>query len=317
MTHIVEIIILHLLAIAVFYSLRRLWRTIQALRRRELLSDDIAGCCESLGYIGCSAICSAGADLSHIERLLDVEYDRYEVIVVLDSDLERALFCDIVSRYRLIRVNCPTSDELPSATMRSLYRSRQRSFRRLILIDRCHSTLYDDLDAALSVASYQYVIPIGRNSTLCQHAIESIAIKLSEPENRNCELLYSTTSHTFVFQREAVVRRGGFSPRILRRATPFERLDTYLPLIYSDSEQETINFLYVAAIFLLIGALILVEALLISNGVAVATAVTLAMVLLAAMTEQRLCSPANCSTGARISHIRRIIGIFNDRNFVI
>ena len=231
----ISLLLLAFLSVA---TLRQIILAERATRRQALLTDDVAGCCESVGFVGCSIICTGVSEMGQIRDLLSEEYDRYEVVVVLDSTLQSEAFREIVAHFRMIRVNDTQTGELPSASIAALYRSRQRSFRRLILIDRRASTPYDDLDAALSVASYGYIFPIGHNTRLCPRAIESVVITLAEPANSGVEMLHSVASGSCIFQREAIIRRGGFSPRMLRRTTPFRRICTHLPLTFHTDDGE-------------------------------------------------------------------------------
>lgn len=310
----ISLLLLTLLSVA---TLRQIILAERASRRQALLTNDVAGCCESLGFVGCSIICTGVSEMEQIEDLLSEEYDRYEVVVVLDSALQSEAFREIVAHFRMIRVNDTQTGELPSASIAALYRSRQRSFRRLIVVDRRASTPYDDLDAALSVASYDYLFPIGHNTRLCPRAIESVVIALAEPANSGVEMLHSVTSESYVFQREAIIRRGGFSPRMLRRTTPFQRICTHLPLTFRTNDGEGKNLFRCAILFCSCMTLLITEGILLGWGIAAATAATAGFVVAAARYAARLNVPTNCSVRMRLCHIKRIIGIFRPAKFII
>ena len=310
----ISLLILALLSAA---TLRNIVLVARATKRQSLLTDDVAGCCESLGFVGCSVICTGVSKMEQIEDLLSEEYDRFEVVVVMDSTLQSEAFREIVAHFRMIRVNATQTGELPSASIDALYRSRQRSFRRLILVDRRTSTTYDDLDAALSVASYGYVFPIGRNMRLCAHAIESVVIALAEPKNSGVELLYSATSGSYIFQREAIIRRGGFSPRMLHRRATFRRICLHLPLTFCSDDDKEQNLFRGLILFCVGTTLLIIESILLGWDIMVATAATVCFVLAAASYVARLNVPANCSVRMRLCHIKRIIGIFRPAKFII
>ena len=287
-------------------------RIADAARRRALITDDIAGCCESLGFVGCSVICSGVKEIEHIEELLGQEYDRYEVIVTLDAEEYRQEFSEIVSRYRMIRVNCAASEELPTATIRALYRSRQRCFRRLIIIDKAFTTPYDDLDAATSVASYNYLLPAGTHTHLCPKAIEHIAITLSEPRQGEAELFFSKATDSYVFQRDAIIANGGFSPHIIGQIPSSNHLSTYLPLTFS-SQQQRYTLATAAVIIALLG-LVYIAA---GAATTIATISTLAMVAACARYIYRVTAPAKCSFKIMLCYFRKMPTFFRPRKFII
>lgn len=291
-----------------------LWmiRIADATRRRDIIIDDIAGCCESLGFVGCSAICSGVRGIARIEELLGQEYDRYEVIITIDAEQYPEEFRAIISHYRMIRVNCSRSEELPSATIRNLYRSRQRSFRRLILLDKPHSDIYGDLDAAAIVASYNYLLPVGPTTHLCNKAIESIAITLSEQDFHSIGLLHTVTSDTYVFCRDAVINNGGFSPHIVRQIPRSAQLQTYTPIaIDTKNDTEAVALAIIAAIVL---PLIF---MFVGWGAVAAAASTIIAFLSIARYISRLTHPANCSLQVMLCYFRRIGSIFRRRKFQI
>lgn len=291
-----------------------LWtiRISDATRRRDIIIDDIAGCCESLGFVGCSAICSGVRGIDRIEELLGQEYDRYEVIITFDAEQYPEEFRTIISHYRMIRVNCSRSEELPSATIRNLYRSRQRSFRRLILLDKPHSDIYGDLDAAAIVASYNYLLPVGPTTHLCNKAIESIAITLSEQDFHSIGLLHAIASDTYIFCRDAVINNGGFSPHIVRQIPRSAQLQTYTPIaIDTKNDTEAVALAIITAIVL---PLIF---MFIGWGAVAAAASTIIAFLSIARYISRLTHSANCSLQVMLCYFRRIGSIFRRRKFQI
>ena len=308
----IEYISIAVLSIFAITALHRTARIADAIHRRDLITEDIAGCCESLGFVGCSVICSGVYSLKHIEELLGQEYDRYEVIITLDAKEQSAAFQEIIERYRMIRVNCSSNEELPTATIRALYRSRQRSFRRLILVDKVFTEYYDDLDAATAIASYNYLLPVGHNSRLCPKAVECIAITLSEQETQSLDMLYSLSSEGVVFRRDAVIANGGFSQHIVKQIPSKRQIYTYIPLIFSNkltpSPLPTIS---------VVAATICTIQLLAGARVAIATMMTIIMIIALARYLSKLSTPTNCSLRLMLCYFRKITSIFRLRKFRI
>ena len=287
-------------------------RIAEATRRRDIITDDIAGCCESLGFVGCSAICSGVRSIARIEELLGQEYDRYEVVITIDAELYPEEFSAIISHYRMIRVNCTHSEELPSATIRTLYRSRQRSFRRLILIDKPHSDIYGDLDAAATIASYNYLLPVGPTTHLCDKSIESIAITLSEQDFHNICLLHSVATDTYIFSRDTVINNGGFSPHIVRQIPRSAQLHTYTPIAI-----DTKNDTEAAALAIVTAIILPILFLFVGWGAVIAATATIIAIIAIARYISQLTHPANCSLQVVLCYFRKIGSIFRCRKFQI
>lgn len=211
----------------------RALRLTQAIKLQRLLANDASGCCCSLGFIGCSILCRHIRDIGQIQSLLHSEHDRYEVILVLDINLQPKLFHDIVKQFKMVRVTSPTKTELNAGEIRQLYRSRQRCFRRLILIDKGQTTSYDDFNIAACMASFDYLIPLKADFVLRHKAIEDIAIMLSDnsPTSADTDLMYSTADNSHIFRRDAVIAAGGFSKKALRNISRQKSRAFHFPIL--------------------------------------------------------------------------------------
>ena len=160
----IELIITALLAVAATIILLEVIytsRIIAAERQLQLLADRSVGCHSSRGWVGCSVICHRATDVAQIENLLRTEYDRYEVIAIIDAEVYGKLFSEIVTRYRLLELDRPKHQSETDVKIRRLYRSGQRRYRHLVLLDIAQNVeMYNAMNCALKVASYNYVIPI-------------------------------------------------------------------------------------------------------------------------------------------------------------
>lgn len=159
------------------------WLVLPLLRARNkrLLAARMFGTsCDASGTIGFSLLCSGVRRLSQIENLLSSEYVRSEVVVVADASLRRAFFESLIARYRMIRVEYLPSDEFPVQHVRSMWRSRRRCFRRLVLLDRSEDTSADDWNAAASVASYDWLIPVRDGQYLLPGVLERLSVEAGQ-----------------------------------------------------------------------------------------------------------------------------------------
>lgn len=287
----------------------------------EMVAIGATDSCESAGYVGCSVVCSGVENMQQIESLLDVEYDRYETIVVLDARVSGETVRALVARYDLIRVDAAPSDEFPSARIRTLFRSRSRSLRRLTLVDRAGTSPYDDLDAGASVASYDYILPVGADTYLMPNAIEKAVITIASAVSDDIALLHSVSDdECYIFHRDTLIAQGGFTRHVLRNIPPHRIRRTMVPLVYRTSNARRIKFVTRITIFPIIITLVTTETVTIGAHLAAATAATAATaVLLAAGAAyaRTALGRYNCFEKSILCYIRRIFAIFGKRKFTI
>lgn len=181
--------------------------------------------------IGISVLCSGLKDAARIEELLSVEYARYEVVVVLDALQHPQEFAELASRFRMIRVEYVPTRELPVRGVRALGRSRRRGFRRLVLVDRAQDAPAGDFDAAMSVAAYDYLLPLRAEQRLLPGAVERLVTEAGERLPGELGLVRSWLGvPAALYGREAVVAAGGFSARPARRIARRKRRILWEPL---------------------------------------------------------------------------------------
>ena len=227
---------IQLILVLLFATLIIVWARVSALiieaeRRQQLIVQQSVGCHSSQGWVGCSIMCHRPRSVVQIENLLGERYERYELIAIIDATADEELFSTLVQRYGLIQLNAPQQSigNSPAATIRSLYRSKQRRYRPLVLLDIEESQSQEAaLNSALMVTSYNYVIPICGGTHLRPHAIESIAITLADHSEQEIELLESLAGNPCqIFRYDTVVAKGGFSASLTDKIAPRKRLYTF------------------------------------------------------------------------------------------
>lgn len=231
MFYIIQGVILFCITTIIITATIRALRISHAIKSHRQIESDI-GSCGALGFVGCSIVCSRVKEVGRIESLLGSEYDRYEIVVTLDSFVDTEAFNAILRHFKMIQVNTPSSEALPESNIRALYRSRHRCFRRLVLIDKPYGSAYDDFNAATIVAAYDFILPIRGNTLLRKHAIESIAVTLTGLHNKTINLLRSSADNTCIFRREALLAAGGFGRNLLKKIPSDTRHTISLPLRY-------------------------------------------------------------------------------------
>ena len=204
----------------------------RARSKRLLLNAVRRASSDAPAGIGISVLCSGVTDAAQIENLLSPEYSRYEVIVVLDARRHAAEFAALTARYRMIRVEWVCSGELEVSGVRALGRSRRRCFRRLVLVDRARDSEAGDFDAAASVATYDYLLPVRAGCFLLPGSVERLVAELGEGRPGSLDLIRSPLGEpAALLSREAVVAAGGFGMRPLRGIPRCRRRMLWEPLL--------------------------------------------------------------------------------------
>jgi hypothetical protein len=292
---------------AVIHSIR----IVRAIRCQQHISDDIGGSCCSIDTVGCSIVCSQIKEIADITTLLSTEYDHYEVIIVLDTNLYAENIEQIIHHFKLIQVNAPSHTELPNTHIRKLYRSSQRCFRRLILIEQGYISPYDDINAATALSSYDYIIPLIAPNMLRAEALDYIFITLARHSNCRIDILRSTLDAGLVIQRDVIVAAGGFSPCLHLKTNHGGQLSICLPLL-----SPAISNFNIALYYIVWSAIIIICYLLCSPITAIAALLTAILITISTL-YAALLSENTYPHRTILYHLIDIRRIFYRRKFIV
>ncbi len=193
---------------------------LRARDRRLLVAAARTAYSDAPDGIGISVLCSGVTDPAQLENLLSSEYSRYEVVVVLDSRRQAAEFGALVARYRMIRVEWTFAGELEVTGVRALGRSRKRCFRRLVLVDRVFDGAAGDLDAAAAVATYDYLLPVGRGQCLLPGTVERLVAELGSEPPGSLDLVRSHLGEPAALLSREALWEPLLAPSEARRSLP-------------------------------------------------------------------------------------------------
>ncbi len=211
-------------------------RSVLRGRDKRSLLRDAHGIGSSLSEeIGISVLCSGIDAPERIDALLGSEYTRFEAIVVLDAGGFPEEFAQLTARYRMIRVEWHGSQEFPTAGIRSLWRSRRRSCRRLVLVDRpqradgtAAESSVADWNAAAAVAAYDYLLPLDGRTALLPDAVIRLVAELGEHRACAVDVVRSRIGMPVaLIARDVVMEAGGFGRRLLRQVPRRKRLELW------------------------------------------------------------------------------------------
>lgn len=258
-----------------------------------------------------------------------MRYERYEVIAIVDSRSQPELFLTLVARYHMIEVNNPGRD-ISASGRGSLFRSAKRCYRRVVVMDIDNNIdRYSALNQTLNIASYNYIIPIGSAYYLRPNAIESIAITLTDHSYREPQILLSLGDKPcYIFRRDGVIARGGFSvylPRKIARREWLYTHQTYLCAPTPKSQQRLstawlllllciVTFVWWQAVQSDTRIGYLLQRLTLIIAAALSTATALQAI---ANWQNATLGSAKCSARSMLCYFRRLIAIFSRRKFII
>lgn len=114
--------------------------------------------------------------IDNIRTLLSLYYNNYEVVVVNDGSKDDSLE-KIIAAYDLEKVNYYFDYRIPCKRIRGVYKSRNRSFKKLTVIDKANGGKADSLNAGLNVSRSDLVVSIDADSIMEPDAL----LKLVKP----------------------------------------------------------------------------------------------------------------------------------------
>lgn len=271
----------------------------------------------TVGFVGYSILCCEASSISDVERLLNCEYSRYEVILSLNFSRQEQLLTDLLKRYKMVKVSHPTHTETGVHPIKNLYRSRQRGYRRLVVIDCASDSTFDSLNAALSIASYNYIIPTFGGHTLRCNALLHLATILSTKENQGIELIRCHgLCEVNLFQRDMLAERGGFSLSTIQHTPHNATLHTLVSPFCPQFQRAECRFALLLCVAFIIATATIIS-LLISWEAMLCAIGTLCVATTAALYTLKLQEIKNCSVKALLYQIRNLTRFFHPRKFTI
>lgn len=114
--------------------------------------------------------------VDNIRTLLSLYYSKYDIIVVNDGSTDDTLE-KIIEAYELEKVNYYFDYRLQCQRIRGVYKSRNRSYKRLIVVDKLNGGKSDALNSGLNVAKNDLFVCVDADSIMESDTL----IKLVKP----------------------------------------------------------------------------------------------------------------------------------------
>jgi cellulose synthase/poly-beta-1,6-N-acetylglucosamine synthase-like glycosyltransferase len=123
--------------------------------------------------------------VDNIRTLLSLYYNNYEVVVINDGSSDDTLD-KIIEAYELEKVNYYFDYRLPCERIRGVYKSLNRSFKRLTVIDKVNGGKADTLNAGLNVCRNDLVVSIDADSIMEPDALLKLVKPFMEAQGEAC-----------------------------------------------------------------------------------------------------------------------------------
>lgn len=121
--------------------------------------------------------------IENVRALLSLYYNNFEVIVVNDGSTDDSLE-KVIKAYDLERVNYFFDYRIPCKRIRGVYKSRNRSFHNLTIIDKINGGKADALNAGINVSRKQLVCSIDVDSIMEPDALLKMVKPFLEETDR-------------------------------------------------------------------------------------------------------------------------------------
>lgn len=121
--------------------------------------------------------------IDNIRTLLSLYYNNYEVVVINDGSKDDSLE-KIIAAYELEKVNYYFDYRLPCKRIRGVYKSKNRSFKKLTVIDKANGGKADSLNAGLNVCRNDLVVSIDADSIMEPDALLKLVKPFMESKER-------------------------------------------------------------------------------------------------------------------------------------
>ena len=114
--------------------------------------------------------------IENIRSLLSLHYGDFEVVIINDGSKDDTME-KIIRHYHLVKVDYFVNYTIPTKPVRSVYKSTNKAYNRLTVIDKENGGKADSLNAGINISNKNYVVCIDVDCILEEDAL----LKLVKP----------------------------------------------------------------------------------------------------------------------------------------
>ncbi|MEQ8550409.1 MAG: glycosyltransferase [Cyclobacteriaceae bacterium] len=159
-----------LFALISYFAMRRYMKKNSFVDFKKILSSPLA---PSISLIA-PAYNEAMTIIDNVKSLLSIEYNNYDVVIVNDGSADDTID-KLIAAFHLEKVPFFIPNELPSKKIRGIYKSSNRAFRRLVVVDKENGGKADALNAGISVSNKELVACIDVDCIIQPDALMKMA----------------------------------------------------------------------------------------------------------------------------------------------
>lgn len=141
--------------------------------------------------------------VENIRALMSLYYHNYEVIVVNDGSTDDTLE-KIIKAYDLQLVDYAVGNRISTQLVRGVYKSRNRSFDKLTVVDKFNGGKADALNAGINVSVKDYFVAIDVDSIIQSDAL----LKLAKPFLEVSDKLTIATGGVIRIANSCIIKDG-------------------------------------------------------------------------------------------------------------
>lgn len=121
--------------------------------------------------------------VENVRALLSLYYHNYEVVLVNDGSTDNSLEL-VIKAYDLELVDFAIGNRIHSEHIRGIYKSRNRSFDKLVVVDKVNAGKADSLNAGINASTKDYFVAIDVDSIIQSDALLKLAKPFMEFSNK-------------------------------------------------------------------------------------------------------------------------------------
>ena len=108
--------------------------------------------------------------VENVRSMLSIHYADFDVIIVNDGSKDDTL-SKVISHYNLEKVNFHITGKIPTRPIRGVYKSTNRAYSKLLVVDKENGGKADSLNAGINISSKRYYAGIDVDCILEEDAI--------------------------------------------------------------------------------------------------------------------------------------------------
>lgn len=121
--------------------------------------------------------------VQNVKSLLSLHYGKFEVIIINDGSKDDTL-SKLINAFELEITDFAYNEEIDAAPVRGIYKSKNRSYNRLVVIDKENGGKADALNAGINVSSKEILACIDVDCILSHESLTRMVRPFMEETNR-------------------------------------------------------------------------------------------------------------------------------------